>query len=163
MRLYEINPIIDDILENGFSVSEETGEYWDMEDLDALDMLLDEKLEATGCYIKNITAEANALKAEEEQFAKRRKALEARAERLKDYVVKNMSRAGKKTVETTLCKLTTRATEHVEIYDDEAVPDKYIVTKTTVRPDKAEIKKAIKLGNIIPGCALVNSKSLTIK
>lgn len=162
MKLYEINPIIDAILERGFAVSEETGEYWDMDDLDSLDMLLEDKLEATGCYIKNLTAEANAIKAEEESFAKRRKALEARVDRLKDYMVREMEHAGKKSVETTLCKLTTRFSERVMV-DEDALPKTYTRSTTTVKPDKTAIKKAIKLGMIVPGAALVKSTSLTVR
>lgn len=163
MKLYEINSVIDQILEDGFAVSEETGEYWDMDELDQLEMDFDRKAESTACYIKNLEAEANAIKAEEESFAKRRKAIEGRVSRLKDYLTKELEHSGKKSLETPLCKLTTRVSERVEVYDEDAVPVTYTVSKTTVRPDKTEIRKALKLGTIIPGAVLVKSTSITVR
>lgn len=163
MRLYEIPAVIDAILEDGFTVDEETGEVWDESDLDALDMALDDKLEATACYVKNLTAEADALKAEAATLSERAKAKSAKAERMRDYINRSMERAGKAKLETSKCALTTRKTERVEVLDVDMVPDILKHEKVTWTPDKLEIKKRIKAGDIIPGCALVSSRSLTIK
>ena len=60
--LYEINQaIIDCMVEN---TDMETGEILDVQQLDALQMQLEDKLEGIGCWIKNLEAEAAAYKAE---------------------------------------------------------------------------------------------------
>ena len=54
MNIYEINKAIEDILEDGFSVDEETGEIlFDESNLNALDAEISEKIENVACYIKN--------------------------------------------------------------------------------------------------------------
>lgn len=163
MRLYEIPAIIDDVLENSFHIDEETGEVFDEDDLDSLDMALDEKLEATACYVKSVEAEAEAIKAEEKRLYERRKALEKRAGHLEDYIARAMVRSGKKKLETPRCLLRTRKTERVEVLDRDEVPDLFMRVKMTREPDKTELKKRLKAGEIIPGCVLVSSESLSIK
>ena len=56
--LYEINQAIMDCMDM------ETGEILDVQQLDALQMQLEDKLEGIGCWIKNLEAEAAAYKAE---------------------------------------------------------------------------------------------------
>ena len=58
MNIYEINKAIEDILEDGFSVDEETGEIlFDESALNALNAEISEKIENVACYIKNLTAD----------------------------------------------------------------------------------------------------------
>lgn len=163
MRLYEIPAIIDDVLENSFHVDGETGEVFDEDDLEALDMALDEKLEATALYVKSLDAEADAIKAEEKRLNDRRKSIEKRSESLEDYIARTMVRSGKKKVETPKCLLRTRKTERVEVLDKSEVPDYFMRSKLVIEPDKNELKKRLKAGEIIPGCVLVSGESLTIK
>ncbi len=163
MKLYEIPAIIEEVLERGFALDGETGEVWDMSDLDSLQMALEDKVEATACYVKNLDAEAAAIKAEEQNLAKRRKALEARADRTRDYITRCMVRSGTKKVETPKCLLRTRRTERVEVYDEDELPDLFKKPKLTWSADKAELKRRLKNGEAIPGCALVAGESLTIK
>ena len=53
---------------------QETGEILDSDRLDQLEMERDTKIENIALYIKNLTADAEALKAEKQSFAERQKA-----------------------------------------------------------------------------------------
>ena len=85
MNLYEIDRQIQELIEN--SVDPETGELTlDPAALDALQMEREAKIENLACYVKNLTADAKAIKAEEQALSERRKAAENKAERLKRYL-----------------------------------------------------------------------------
>ena len=60
----------------------ETGEIIDPEMLTALSMEREAKLENVACWIKNLRAEAAAIKAEKDALAKREKAAAKKAEDL---------------------------------------------------------------------------------
>ena len=163
MQLYEINDRIEEVLESGFSVDEETGEYWDSESLDELSASFDEKAEAVALYIKNAAAEVDAIKAEEKALAERRRSKERRVEWLKGYLVSNFERMGKKGIETPRCKVTTRTTKRVEVVDETRVPVDFIRVKEERTVDKKAIMAAFKCGTYVPGAELVSSTSATVK
>ena len=80
MRLYEIDQAITECFD------QETGELLDEEKLDALQMEREKKLEGVACYIKNLRADVEALKAEEKNLAQRRKTIEHKVEGLKNWL-----------------------------------------------------------------------------
>lgn len=163
MKLYEINDRIDEILERGFAFEEETGEFWDMDDLDSLDMALDLKLESCALAYKNLKAEADALEAEEKTFKARKEAAKKKAERLQGYILLNLNRSGKTALETNLCKVTTRASSHVNVTDEDSLPEEFIRLKIERKPDLRAIAKAIKEERVVPGAELVRDRTVTIK
>ena len=80
MKLYEIDQAIESLVDS------ETGELLDYEAFAALQMERDRKLENMILWYKDLTAEAKAIKAEEDALRERRKAKENRAERLRQYL-----------------------------------------------------------------------------
>ena len=84
MKIYEIPGALRELLDR-LDADPDTGEV----DGEALAAYAEyttaaaEKLEGTACYCRELKAEAEAIKAEEERLAKRRKALENKSERLK--------------------------------------------------------------------------------
>ena len=152
--LYEINQSILECLDT------ETGEIIDPEALDALLMQKDEKLEAVACWIKNLQSDALAYKAEKEAFAARQKAAEKRAESLKKYLADALQ--GQK-FSTAKCAVSFRKSEKIEIPDESLVPLEFMTEKITYEPDKTAIKAAIKAGQEISGCKLIESNNPTIK
>jgi hypothetical protein len=80
MKLYEIDQAI---LE---CVDTETGEIIDPDRLTALEMERDIKIRNVGLWLKDLKADAAALKAEEKQFADRRRAAENKVESLKTWL-----------------------------------------------------------------------------
>ena len=152
MKLYEINEAILNC------VDPETGEA-DVEKLDELIMMRDEKLENLALWVKDLRAEAEAIKAEEKALAKRRKKKERRAESIKAYLKKELD--GKR-FETSRAVCSFKKSQKVEITDLDKIPDDYL-RYSTPTADKTAIKAAIKDGISIEGAELVDSVSMTIK
>ena len=80
MRLYEIDQAIMDCIDL------ESGEILDMERLDALQMERSRKLEGVACWIKNLTADAKAIREEEKALGERRKAMEKKVDSLSKWL-----------------------------------------------------------------------------
>lgn len=161
--LYKINEQINAILDTGFYIDEVTGEFYGPEELEALQVAQDEKIESIACYIKNLTAEVEALKAEETSLAERRKAKERKIENIKEYLTNCLRTAGKAKFETSKCALSFRKSTAVEISDtffDDA-PDWLIRIKK--EPDKTAIKKLLQSGQAVKGAALIEKESLQVK
>ena len=79
VSLYEISA---DFLKalDGLEVDEETGEIMNFDAVEALDAQFEDKAESVACYIKNLSAFAADLKAEEENLSTRRKTVERRVD-----------------------------------------------------------------------------------
>jgi outer membrane murein-binding lipoprotein Lpp len=80
MNLYQINEEIEKCIDT------ETGEILDLEALDKLAMERDTKIENLACWYKNLMADAEALKAEKNAFAKRENAAKNKADSIKRYL-----------------------------------------------------------------------------
>lgn len=152
MKLYEINEAI------LACIDPDTGEA-DAEKLDELMIMREEKLENLALWVKDLKAEADAIKAEEKALAERRQAKERKAESIKAYLEKEL--AGQK-FETSRAVCSFRKSQKVEITDLDKIPDDYL-RYSAPTADKAAIKAAIKDGLTIEGAELVDSISMTIK
>lgn len=141
---------------------EETCQLVGWEVLEALNIKLEDKMEAVACYIKECELLARDIKAEEAALAQRRKVIENKAARLKEYLARNMEKAGKTGLETAKCKIGFRRSSKVEIVDEEQLPAAYWVVTETKRPDKAALKKLLGQGVEVAGAQLVESRNLYI-
>jgi hypothetical protein len=124
------------------------------------------KAQSVAMFIRNLEASAEAIKGAEAQMAARRKALENRAGRVKDYLLASMMVAGVQKVECPLFKLAVRDNPAaVEIYEPGLIPAAYMVTPPPppASPDKKAIAAAIKGGQEVAGCKLVVGKRLEIR
>lgn len=153
MNLYEID---NEILG---CVDAETGEIFDEEKFESLAMERDKKLENIALWIKNLTAEAAALKAEKQAFADRQKAAENKIESLKSYMSAYL--AGAK-FETAKVKVSFRKSEYLDIAEGAAIPEQFLKYKEP-DIDKTELKRAIKSGTEIPGVTIEERKNIQIK
>lgn len=159
MSIYDIDKSIVALMDM------ETGEITDEEAFDALQMAREQKIEGIGLYIKDLTAEAKAIKDEEAALAARRKSAEAKVERLKnllDYALQGGKFA------TPRLKVSYRKSQTVEVADgfvawaDENRPD--LLTYTQPKPSKSAIKDALKAGGIPEGLAHIEShENISIK
>ena len=162
MTLYEINRELDELIAN--SIDPETGEFLlDTEKLDELNMERDDKIEQTGLYIKNLKAEASAIKAEMDNLKARYEAAKNKAERLTNYLKDNLN--GEK-FQTARVAISYRTSSSVEINPDvffaRAANGKFFRVKDP-EADKTAIKEALKGGAVIEGATLVTNTSMTIK
>ena len=155
MTLYEIdNEIMN-------CIDEETGEIIDLDRLNALEMERDKKIGNVACWIKDLKAEAEAIKAEKQALEKRQKAAENKAERLKEWLQGILQ--GEK-FKDSRCSISYRKSEKVVFAEDFAyvtLPDS--MKKVTVEPRKTEIKDYLKTGATIEGVELVESSNIQIR
>ena len=158
MKLYEIeNAILD-------CIDLETGEVIDTERLDALHMERDAKIENVALWIKDLKAEAEAIKAEKMALAERQKVAENKAESLKNWLAYALD--GQK-FSTAKCAISFRKTEKVEISDVGMIrlmkEHDELLTYKDPEPNKTAIKQALKDGLTVQGVQLVQNMSTIIK
>ena len=158
MKLYEIDNAILDCIDL------ETGEVIDTERLDALNMERDAKVENVVLWIKDLMAEANAIKAEKQKLAERQKVAENKAESLKKWLVYALHR---KKVSTAKCAVYFKNTESVEV-SEEGLNNLInghadLLTYKAPEPNKTAIKQALKDGLSVAGVQLIQNISTIIK
>lgn len=153
MKLYEIDEAILGCIDT------ETGEILDADKLNALQIEREKKLENVALWIKNLTSDAEALKAEKQAFAERQKAAESKAESLKKWLTEAL--AGEK-FKTTRVAVSFRKTKSVQVADIWQL-DESFVKYAEPTPDKAAIKKAIEAGQEVTGATLVENVSISVK
>lgn len=161
MNLYEIDKAILDCLDL------ETGEVLDPEALEALQMERDAKIENVALWVKNLTAEAAALKAEKDAFEKRQKAAERKAESLKRWL---SSALGGQKFSTDRCAVTFRKSDAVIIDDMDMLTCWLVKTGNEdwisygdPRVNKTELKKVLKNGLELDSAHLEERQNITIK
>lgn len=153
MNLYEIN---EQILQ---CCDSETGEIIDEEKLAELNLAFDEKVENIALWIKNLLADAEAIKMEKLKLAERQKAAENKAESLKKYLTAFMC-GGK--FKTARVQIGWRKSKQVQVQDIQKIDDDYLkYAEPTV--DKTKIKKAIEAGVEIEGAELVEINNIQIR
>lgn len=152
MKLYEIEQAMMEC------VDLETGEIIDEEMIEALNMAKEEKIENICLWIKNLQAEAIALKTEKDNFADRERVTKNKIESLKKYISHVLD--GQK-FETTKVKVGFRKSTSLEILESAIIPDNFLITKTEV--DKAGLKKAVKDGLEVEGVFLSENRNISIK
>jgi len=161
--LYEINNAINDVLEQGFSFDEETGEIlYEEPDLAQLQIDLETKLDNIACFIKNEEAEAEMIRVEELKLAKRRKTKEKKAEYLKGYLSAYMDSTNREKFESARSRISFRKSESLQVEDVYKVPEDYLRYKEP-EVNKAELKKAIKSGLVVDGVSIISGRNIQVK
>lgn len=153
MNLFEIDSAILDC------VDVETGEIFDEVKFEELALERDVKIENICLWIKNLKAEAEALKAEKDAFAQRQKAAENKMESLKKYISTYLDGAAFKTAKVAV---SFRKSESVEVDEGANIPDEYLRFKEP-EVNKTELKKALKDGKKIDGVCLVEKQNIQIR
>lgn len=157
MTLYEIDSAILECLDI------ETGEIVDFERLEQLEMARDTKVENVALWIKDLKAEAEAIKVEKQKLEKNQKSAENKAEQLKRYL--EYALQGDK-FKTARCNISYRKSTSVEVNLDELMKydncNHYLRYKDP-EPDKTLIKEALADGHDVPGCRLMEKTSIQIR
>lgn len=163
MTLYEIDKSIEALVN---AVDPDTGEITvDNDALDALLMKRDTKVENIACCIKNLSADAKALKEEEAALSTRRKTTEKKVERLKDYLAYALQ--GEK-FQTAKCAVSFRKSTSVEVDDNfvewaQTSGNEDLLRYKQPEVDKTAIKARLTSGEEIPCARFVQNTSITIK
>lgn len=158
MTIYEIDGAILDCIDL------ETGEVIDVDRLTELQMEREKKIENVACWIKELKAEAEAIKAEKQALADRQRVAENKVESLKKWLAYALD--GKK-FSTARCAVSFRSSESVEVTEEglEALMKEHyeLLTYKKPEPNKTAIKQAIKDGLSVSGVQLVQNVSAIIK
>lgn len=176
-----ISQQIAQVVENGFSYDEETGEvFFTTDDLDVLNEALDSKLESLAGIYQMYGSKADALKARSKEIAERAKSFENKADKLKKYIDSLMQANNKEKLEVGDKKLSYRKSTAGNIIDDSALRQ-YINSKDEYKqkyfsykePEiaKKNLKDDILASKqddgsyslVIPGFEVVENKNLLIK
>lgn len=167
MKLYEITEAYEEFIaavESGEIPEEAIGDT-----LESINSMLEEKADNIACLIKNITAEAEAIKAEEANLAERRKRKERQIDRLKAYLSEALIRSGNKKIETSRNKISFRTSESVRIDDEDAFiiwaeeNNDNLLTYPMPKVNRTAIKTALKSGERVVGAMLENKQNIQIK
>lgn len=172
--LYELTGSFAELFEKYEEISEEEDpqmtEAW-FDTLDGIEQEIQAKAEAVGIYIKNLKAEEDALKAEEEQLYLRRKAKENAVKRMKQYLIDCLESARLSKVDMPRAAISIRNNaESVNILDE----SKFIEWAEKSDHDdllkyhepeikKTPVKALLKAGEKIPFAQLVRTKTVIIK
>ena len=137
--------------------------------LESIQALLEEKADNIACLIKNLTSDAEAIKAEETRLTERRKQKEATADRLKTYLSDMLIKSGCTNLETARNKMSFRKSEVVTV-DNEATfiewamnENRDLLTFKAPTISKTAIKKALAEGQAIDGVRIESKSNLQIK
>lgn len=160
MNLFEIDQNLQAAFEA--AIDPETGEILDDEmfrRFDELQFDRDAKIENICLFIKNLKADAIAIKAEKDAFAARQKSIERKAEALSNYLKAYLNGQKFKSVKAAI---SWRKSESVNVTDISKIPEEFLAYAEPT-PKKAEIKAALKAGKIIEGAEIVENNNMIIK
>lgn len=158
--LYEIQQEYLDIeqalFESGGEVTDELAEAMALNESD-----MHEKADAYAHIINQKEGRIAALDAEIKRLQDRKKVERNSIDRLKDRLAQAVSMFG--AFDTTLHKYSNRKSTSVEVDSVDELPPVFVVEKVSRSADKAEIKKALKAGDNVPGARLVEKESVQIR
>ena len=172
-NLYAIDDRLVTLIEEHFdtedgTIYEDAGEL--AKKIDEVAINLDIKIENIGLYIKNLNAETEMIKHEEENLAKRRKTNERKIASLTNYLngylsacYPNEDDRRKWKFKTPRVVLGYRKSTSVEVPNIEELDKEYIKIKTETSVDKVAIKDAIKSGKEVKGAYLKDKINLSVK
>lgn len=110
--------------------------------------------------IKNLEADVEARKTEQDRLKKLNDADKKKIERMKNDLTASMELTGQDEVDTTLFKVSFRRSKSVEV-DMVLLPDQY--KKIGYKADKEGLKRLLANGEEIAGAKLVENKNLNIR
>lgn len=130
--------------------------------LEGLSGDLEKKATNVAFFVRNLESTGEQIKLAEKQMADRRKAIENRAERIREYLKTSMEFAGISEISCPHFKLAIRKNPPSVVIDAESqIPSDYMTQPVAPppAPDKKLIAQAIKDGFTVPGAHLDTSKT----
>ena len=137
---------------------DENGELLDIEKFEQLNMEIEKKIEGLCLWVKNLDAEAAAIKEEEDALKDRRVRKENKAKSIRNYIQDFLKGAK---FETPKVAIYYRKSQSLEVLENAVIPDEYLEVKTKVKT--AELKKAVKGGLELEGVYLLEKSNMSIK
>ena len=158
--LYELADEFKDALENLTDLDDQAV-------IDTLESLEGEfKLKSSNVakYIKNLEHTLDGMKEAESNMNQRRTSLEKKINHMREYLKNNLEKSGLKKIDAPDISISIQKNPYKLIITNETeIPSDFIDTKETKTVNKEKIKEALKNGEEIPGCELVQENRITIK
>ena len=159
MKLYEQTEAmikVNAMMEEGYEGLEDT--------LEALEESFHTKVEGIIKLKQAKELHALAIKSEMDRLAAMKSKLDKDAQWLHNYVETEMKKLGLEEVKSNLFNIKLKTNpKRVEVLDESAIPSHFINTKVTLSVDKIAIKKAVELGEFVPGVDIVQDIKLSVK
>lgn len=162
LSLYELTSEFEAAMQQ-IVVDAETGEVSGFEAVDSLNAAFEDKAEAYAVMIKNLAAEAAAIKTERDRMKEREDAIKRRMDSMKQHLAESMIAVGKNKISTAKAALSFRKSVQVSITNDVMLPDDLCKVVVDRKPDKTAIGKLLKAGETVPGAELVENMNLQVK
>lgn len=165
MNLYQLNEAIQQVQDaaNDGASPEEVKVA-----LESIEMDFKDKAQNVAYMLRNLTSNIESIKSEEARLAERRKAAEAQASKLKEYLIENMRAANIDSVDDGKLRASVvKPKPMLVVTEEDSIPVEYLSIKTSTSVDKKALLAALKElpeGETIPGAVIGESKpGLTIK
>ena len=117
-------------------------------------------------WVKDLTAEAKAIREEEKALAERRRAAESKVDSLKSWLLANVGKG----LKTPRCSVSVRTNAEAPHFADEAAFINWAQTKhdellryKCPEIDRTAVKQYLQSGGVIEGVTLERSQSVIIK
>jgi hypothetical protein len=163
LRLYEIADTYLRAFEDLADV-EDLPEQAIADTLEGLQGEFEEKAISTGAYVRNLEAEASAIEEARKGMERRQRALERHADRLRQYLKAQIERTGMGKIKNHYLALRIQNNPPSVVVDDEkSIPAEYKRTETVTTLLRAEIARALKADQEVPGSHLQRSTRLVIQ
>ena len=160
MTLYEIANQYREVLEMDCANDDERSAM-----ISAIDDLAGEfsdKVENIVKFIRNVSAEADAISAEEIRLANKRQSLTRKAENLTAYIEAMMVMSGLREVKAGIFAAKFRQNPpSVTILDESQLDDRFFIIDRRI--SKTAISDALKAGEQVPGVEIIRNERLEIK
>ena len=159
MKLYELAQNYAQLLE----MAEEMESDALVDTLQSLEDAIEEKVENIAKLIRNLEADAKIIKEEEQRLAERRRAIEAKVDKLKMYLLEQLETAGLQKVKRPTITVAIQANPpSVDVIDETAIPIDFLIPQPA-KVDKKSILERLKKGEAIPGAKLVQGRGVRIR
>lgn len=162
--LYELSSRLAAVIDGGMVIDEDTGEVlFDEENLDELKVEVAEKFLACKMFADGQRARAKSLRELAKEMNAGAKAMEAKAERMDEYMLERARANGGKIAAGPITVKVRKCPPSVQVLDEGKIPEGFWREKVERSIDKDEIKRVLKSGGKVPGAALVVNEKVTVR
>lgn len=167
MTLYELTGAMLDLydkMSEPYPEDPEERETWEQALNDTLAMMAEdfaEKADGYGKVLKQLQADADAIKAEKMRLARRQQGIEKNIDGLRERMKCAMLLTDQKRIKTELFTFSVGTRQELVIDDENAIPDDLL--KITVEPDKKGIREHLKEHPDAPFAHFAPTQTLTIR
>jgi hypothetical protein len=159
VKLYEISQNYSQLLDMADVLDEQTFQ----DTLQAIEEVLEDKVENIGKFVRCLDADIETIKSEEKRLADKRRALENKVASVKEYVQHEMEIAGVDKVKRPTLTISIQLNPpSVLVKDESLIPSHYMVP-VAPKLDKKAVLSFLKEGGEVPGCEIQQSKGLRIR